>query len=738
VWLYEWVDNEDNPLGGQAARFDGVDDVAIVPDGRRFEFTRQLTFTSWIKPLRVSGDQTVISQGGEPAPFAVQVTGGRVIVALAYSDGSIVSATTQEEVTQDAWTHLAVVFSGGCNIRVFLDGEEATLILSGASCDQVSQTILAQSDEPLAIGNDVGGHGFEGLIDEVRLYSQALHAEDIRGLMGLTSWNRKALVYFGGDTNFDDAEYPEATPGPDFYLGQIGGYDVDCEIYYQGRNVMDAGDVLEANDLQCQFDAEMAFEVGDKNTYAYWILRGPEVAPAGTTPLEFGRSEARRAISRWNDFHQKVDRDLSTLFDDRTLKNKRLLKTKLLFADIEPGKDGSEVDDGWPDCWLDLEGCDAGKLQQNRGVITGFLRELVEEGFTPGVYTNNGAWSGFFGPDFVPTRRDRTLPFVLWLSSCSTTKNEPTRSPELLARYLPTVMEDALGGMRPVLWQYHIDSPDLDVTIQNPDKFTPLPATDVLGSPITSSCTCGHLPAGSCAGLEECETWEGPEWSSPDGVMQIEYDFNDEAAFNFGIIPNAASTNPELYQGLVFGGATLKPQDPYFPESDSVLDLDGDTAWVQAEDSGDIAFSYGVAVEAWVWREANLDEDAIVSKWYGPDQWLLNFVALGNGKLDFTVRTRDGEYHRVEYWIPDTDYLQRWVHVAASYEALGGRLRLYFNRRLVAEETVEGNSPEAYLLYQTAVPVHVGTAGPTAWWSRFKGLIENVRVWIMNVPCFDC
>jgi hypothetical protein len=736
---YSSLGNGDNPLGGRAARFDGLDDVAVVPDGPRTTFTRRLTVTAWIKPLSLSGHQTVVSQGGESEAFTVQIVGSRAFVTLAFSDGSMINAMTQQDVEVGAWTHLAVVFSGGCDIRVFLGGEESTLVVNGASCAAVSQSILEQSAEPIYIGNDSEGHGFQGLIDEVRLYNQALGADDIRVLAGFIAWNRKDLFFFGADTNFGNSEYPADTPGPQFYLGQIGGYSVDCEIFYLNRNVFDASDLLDdKTDRQCQFDARMAFAVGDKQTYAYWILRGPEVAPAGTDPLDFGRNEAKNAIKRWYYFHKKVDSELSRIFDDEWLKNARLLSTKVLFADIEPGKPGSLVDDGWPDCALTLEGCDAGTRYQNRQVVDGFLRELADQGFTPGIYTSPGHWSAFFGTDYVPTRRGRNMPFVLWLTGCATTKGLADRNAERIAASFPTVMDNALGGMRPVVWQYHIQKPDLDVAIQKPDKFTPLPATDIVGAPATSSCTCSHLPEGSCPGRDTCGSWEGPEWSSPNGFVQIEYDFNDETAFDLGIVPNGGSTDPDLYRGLVFGGATLRSLYPNYPDSDSVVELDGDTAYLQAEDSGDIAFSYGVAVDAWVWRDANVDEDAIVSKWYGPDQWLLNFFPEGNGKLVFTVRTRNGSYHRVEYLVPELDYLEHWVHVAASYEVVGGRLRLYFDHRLVAEARIEGTTPDEFLLYQTLVPIHVGTAGRTASWSRFNGRIDNVRIWIMNAPCFDC
>jgi hypothetical protein len=151
--------------------------------------------------------------------------------------------------------------------------------------------------------------------------------------------------------------------------------------------------------------------------------------------------------------------------------------------------------------------------------------------------------------------------------------------------------------------------------------------------------------------------------------------------------------------------------------------LDGTTAYVEVNNSRALAFPQGVEVEAFVWRAANVDEDAVASKWYGAqDEWLLTFYPDGNGLLLFSVRGQDGSYASAEYPIPSPAYLRTWVRVGASYGP-GQGLRLFWNGRLVAQAA----APPVPMA-SGSQPVHIGDAGPGTDWSRFHGRIDELRI----------
>jgi murein DD-endopeptidase MepM/ murein hydrolase activator NlpD len=238
----------------------------------------------------------------------------------------------------------------------------------------------------------------------------------------------------------------------------------------------------------------------------------------------------------------------------------------------------------------------------------------------------------------------------------------------------------------------------------------------------------GYVPGFVCKGWRsEINVGElarlGPDWQPPTGRPLIEYLFDDPEAFARGVVTNSGSLGPR------FDGT---PIDANLSGSggDYALDLDGDNAFLEVNNSRYLPRT-ALAVEARVWRAANKDEDAIVSKWFGQDQWLLTLYPDGNGMAIFSVRLEDGSYESIEYLIPDADYLGQWVHVAARYER--GRMRLYWQGKLVGERFFSGRMARGLSL------VHVGDAGGGTFWSRFQGLIDEVRIWRpQRRPCFDC
>ena len=172
-----------------------------------------------------------------------------------------------------------------------------------------------------------------------------------------------------------------------------------------------------------------------------------------------------------------------------------------------------------------------------------------------------------------------------------------------------------------------------------------------------------------------------------------------------------------------------------FPDPDLMTDyaiqMDGETGYIEVENSQFLSGNV-FAVEAEIWRAGNESEDAIVSKWFGGDQWLLTLYQDGNGKLIFTVRLADGHYATVDHLLPNRSYLQKWARVAARYSPDEG-LMLFWNGQLVAQMLAsdleaEGHSREDRAIAWGEQSIHVGDANNT--WSRFEGRMDEVTIWL--------
>jgi Concanavalin A-like lectin/glucanases superfamily len=85
------------------------------------------------------------------------------------------SARGTSQIPLNTWTHLAVTYDGTV-VRMFVDGVQVgTRAVTGS---------IAVSTGALRIGgNTVWPEWFDGLIDEVRIYSRVLSAEEIRSDM---------------------------------------------------------------------------------------------------------------------------------------------------------------------------------------------------------------------------------------------------------------------------------------------------------------------------------------------------------------------------------------------------------------------------------------------------------------------------------------------------------------------------------------------------------------------------
>jgi len=173
---------------GRGLSFDGGDSLTIADvASSKLDLTNGMTLEAWVRPTSMNGWETVLYKerggagtgllsyalyahdGGTNTPPA-----GYVRTSAAGPDRSVKGPP---RLPLNTWSHIAVTYTtaaGGSTLRFYVNGALVTTV-TGAN-----QNILA-GNQPLRIGNSNAqiSEGFNGLIDEVRVYNRALSAAEI-------------------------------------------------------------------------------------------------------------------------------------------------------------------------------------------------------------------------------------------------------------------------------------------------------------------------------------------------------------------------------------------------------------------------------------------------------------------------------------------------------------------------------------------------------------------------------
>jgi hypothetical protein len=157
---------------GRGLRFDGRRGVVRIPGTKRVDPSRGLTLEAWVRSTVLDAAwRPVIVRAARSGPalglYASTPTGQAAAVARA---GRL--AVARRPLRPGTWTHLALTYSGR-KIRLYANGVlVAQRTLKGE---------VPKGRGPLLIGAGPNRRrSFRGQMDEVRVYSRALSARDIR------------------------------------------------------------------------------------------------------------------------------------------------------------------------------------------------------------------------------------------------------------------------------------------------------------------------------------------------------------------------------------------------------------------------------------------------------------------------------------------------------------------------------------------------------------------------------
>ena len=122
------------------------------------------TITLWAKPVALQPGAVLISRAEGNVSFRLLMDNGSPIVEIANGSGPT-RTSPGNPLAPGSWSHIAVVFDGG-NTQLYVNGEPYGTAAAG----------LPALNSPVLLGEA----GFNGEIDELRIASAALTAEEIK------------------------------------------------------------------------------------------------------------------------------------------------------------------------------------------------------------------------------------------------------------------------------------------------------------------------------------------------------------------------------------------------------------------------------------------------------------------------------------------------------------------------------------------------------------------------------
>ena len=150
----------------------------------------------WIKTSQVPGasDVTIVEKwGGSGAyPYSLRLLSTGKAQFAAFDGTSYIYVTSGTTVNDGAWHHLVGVRQVGGQMVLYKDG-----ILSGQIADFATAGVTTNTGG-IAIGarND-GTHGFAGSVDELKLYSRTLTANEVKAEYDAENAGNTAGVHMG-------------------------------------------------------------------------------------------------------------------------------------------------------------------------------------------------------------------------------------------------------------------------------------------------------------------------------------------------------------------------------------------------------------------------------------------------------------------------------------------------------------------------------------------------------------
>jgi hypothetical protein len=166
-----------DPVRGWCLDFDGDGDYVDVGESPSLTFTGQITVAAWIKVRKFDRNWNAVITKGDDWVLARTRDDNRVAFLCLGLTGGGWPEVYSDDVNDGNWHHIAGVYDGS-KLIMYQDGRDVdSKSLAGYINANWNRVLIGENGQ-------APNRFWNGLIDEVRIYSRALTAEEIRVLAG--------------------------------------------------------------------------------------------------------------------------------------------------------------------------------------------------------------------------------------------------------------------------------------------------------------------------------------------------------------------------------------------------------------------------------------------------------------------------------------------------------------------------------------------------------------------------
>ena len=158
-------------IGNFSLRFDGNNDYAKAQDSSSLDASSAITLSAWIYPDNLAGGKPYPAILSKSSAYRLYVHTDKKVRFQIYDGSKSIVDKPSTTIPNLKWTHIASTFDGS-RLRVYINGElKKTVSYSGSINVNKNSVFLGARNE----GKDF----FDGKIDDVRIYDEALSAQEI-------------------------------------------------------------------------------------------------------------------------------------------------------------------------------------------------------------------------------------------------------------------------------------------------------------------------------------------------------------------------------------------------------------------------------------------------------------------------------------------------------------------------------------------------------------------------------